>query len=164
MKYVRKQLEVPGVRAGQELKQKPHFCAACSLFLLKLHGANSLMWTKHSISWLAGQSILSKSAPHPQKRTAVKPPLRSSPTNVLDLGQCFPTAGRDPTWAGVKTGFTRGHKVLEKAKEIFKLKDFCWVFSQLVGGREGAELHTNRWSKEAGCFRNPDLKYWEFHT
>lgn len=45
--------------------------------------------------------------------------------------------GRDPTWAGVKTGFTQGHKVLEKAKEVFKLKDFCSVFSQLVG--EGKE-------------------------
>jgi len=43
--------------------------------------------------------------------------------------------GHNPTWAGVKTGFTWGHKVLEKAKEILKLKDFCSVFSMLVGGK-----------------------------
>lgn len=52
--------------------------------------------------------------------------------------------GHDPTGAGFKTGFTWGHKVLEKAEEILKLKDFCSVFSTLVGGREGVELQTNR--------------------
>lgn len=96
------------------------------------------MWTKHSISGAAGQSILWASTAHPQKRTAVNSALRSSSTHFLDLGQCFPTAGRDPAWAGVKTGFAWGHKVLEKAKEIFKLKDFCSVFSQL-GGWGGEE-------------------------
>lgn len=92
---------------------------------------------------MAGQSILSKAAPHPQK--AVKSPLRGSPTNISYLGQGFPAVGHDPTWARVNTGFTRGHKELKKAKEIFKLKDlYSGLFSQLVGGRERVELHTNR--------------------
>lgn len=42
--------------------------------------------------------------------------------------------GHDPTWAGDKTGFTVGHKVLEKAEEIFKRKDCCSLFSHFVGG------------------------------
>lgn len=125
---------------------------------------------RNSISGAAGQSILSASTAHPQKRTAVNSALRSSSTNFLDLGQCFPTAGRDPTWAGVKTEFIGGHKVLEKAKEIFKLKVFCSVFSQL-GGRgggsgaahkqmiQGGRLFQKSWLEELGIPHLREIKW-----